>query len=166
MSSCDASICAQSGAGRLFLREATLDSALQPETVMPVQFYGSRRGGERTEAVKRLISAVLEDAVRCFEGNLKARSLVRRQEFREAENWLFRESEREDLFSFENVCDALGVDPNRLRRALSERRENLVAEEMPYPLSRRSPMLRKSSKSVLFGARPHRAKRQTSGRRE
>jgi hypothetical protein len=44
MSSFDASIYPPSGAGRVPLNETSMDSALQPETVMPIQFYGSPSG--------------------------------------------------------------------------------------------------------------------------
>jgi hypothetical protein len=164
MSSFDAGIYPQSGASRAPLQEEpSLHSALQPEAVMPVQFYGARRGGEQVEAVKRLMCAILEDALRCFERNLQACTTLRRREFREAENWLFSRSEGEGLFSFENVCDALGVDPNRLRRAISQRRASVLTCQTPNPLLRRSPVIRASSKSVLLGARANRAKRQPSG---
>jgi hypothetical protein len=163
MSSIDPSIYPQSGALRYPLKEASLDASLQPDSVVPAQFYGARREGKQMEALKRLMCAILEDALRCFERNLGAYAVVRRREFREVENWLFRETKGEGPFSFENVCDALNVDPNRLRRVISERRANILAGRIPSPLSRRSPVRREASKSVLFGGRARRVK-QTSGR--
>jgi hypothetical protein len=163
MSSFDPSIYPQSGALRYPAKEESLDASLQPESVVPAQFYGARRGGEQTEALKRLMCAILEDGLRRFERNLGACAVGRRREFREVENWLFMETESEGPFSFQNVCDALNVDPNRLRRLISERRANILAGRTPSPLSRRSPVVREASKSVLFGGRAHRAK-QTSGR--
>jgi hypothetical protein len=157
MSSFDAGIYPQFGAGRAPLKEASMDSALQLETVMPVQFYGARREGQQVEPVKRLMCAILEDASRCFERNLGARTPVRRREFCEVENWLFREAEK-GPFSFDNVCDALGVDPKRLRRVISARRANILAGGTSTP----SPVTREASKSVLFSGRAHRTK-QTSG---
>ena len=163
MSSFDVGIYPQSGRGRAPLKEASMDSALQSETVMPVQFYGARREGQQVEAVKRLMCAILEDALRCSERNLGAHALVRHREFHEVGNWLFSETEG-GPFSFENVCDALGVDPKRLRRVILGRRANILAGGTPSPLSRRSPVTREASKSVLFGVRAQRAKQQTSGR--
>jgi hypothetical protein len=163
MSSLDASAYQQPGAGSASLKETSLDSALHPEALMPVQFYGARRGGDGMEAVKRLMCAILEDALRCFERNLNASTVVRRREFREAKNWLFSKNKGEGLFAFESVCDTLGVDPNRLRCAISQRRENVLTGATPNPLRRRSPVMRASSKSVPFGVRANRAKQQTSG---
>jgi hypothetical protein len=158
MSTFDAGIYPQSGASRARLQEPSLHSALQPEGVMPVQFYGPRREGEQVEGVKRLMCAILEDALRRFERNLGARAVVRYREFREVENWLFGDTESEGPFSFENVCDALSVDPSRLRRVISERRANILAGGTPTPLSKRTPVMREASKSVLFSGRAHRAK--------
>jgi hypothetical protein len=115
------------------------------------------------EAVKRLMCAILEDALRCFERNHTARTPVRRREFREAENWLFRESAGEGLFSFKNVCHALGVDSNRLRRAMSKRRANALAGETPKPLFRRSPVVRKSSTGAVFAMKASKSAATLSG---
>ena len=164
MNSFDADDYPQFGAGRDLIKEVSLDSALQPETLMPVQFYGARRGGDAMEALKGLMCAILEDALRSFERNLNADTLVRRRELREVENWLFSKNKGEGLFSFESVCDTLDVDPIRLRRAISKRRESALAGGTPNSLLRRSPVMRASTKNALLGARAHRANRQTSGR--
>ena len=84
------------------------------DAVMPVQFYPPRRGSASLEPTLRLMKAILVDAVRCFQRNFEARHRHRQQEFREAEFWIFHDK-RSGPFSFEDVCDALGVDSSRLR---------------------------------------------------
>jgi hypothetical protein len=87
---------------------------LRADAVMPVQFYPARRASVSVEPILRLMDAVLVDAVRCFRRNFEARHRDGRQEFREAQFWIFHDK-RSGPFSFEDVCDALGVDPRRLR---------------------------------------------------
>ncbi len=130
------------------LNDASYSSAFEAESILPVQFFGERRGGARIEPVKRLMSAVLEDAVECFERNLRAPSGSRRRRFLEAEHWLFKGNEGAGLFSFESVCGVLDIHPDGLRRALSQWRETALAAEAPAKL--------------LNGRRCHRTRSQTS----
>ena len=108
------------------------------ESILPAQFFGARRSSAELEPVQRLMSAVLEDAVRCFERNQKSRTASRRRAFLEAEQWLFKDSRGAGLFSFESVCEVLDTDPDRLRRALSRWHETSVAGETMTRLTRRS----------------------------
>ena len=69
---------------------------------------------------RRLLLAVLEDGIRTFLKNARAthgRALNLR---REAYTWLVTD-DRGDVFAFENICEALGIDSSRLRqRVLGE----------------------------------------------
>jgi hypothetical protein len=73
--------------------------------------------GGRLHAVRaerRLMVAILADAIGCFQKNLLARNGKRRRLFLEAEEWI----RSEDVvwpFSFRNICDMLGVDADALR---------------------------------------------------
>jgi hypothetical protein len=119
----------------------------EPATILPVQFFGKGRNG-RTEPVMRLMFAVLDDAVRCFERDLRARSVSRRRRFLEAEDWLFSQNESAGLFSFESVCEVLDIDPDGIRRALWLWRERALSTEGPAKL--------------LYGVRHHQTQRRTS----
>jgi len=63
---------------------------------------------------KALMLAVLEDAIACYAGRLKAPrenpAILRRQ----ARHWLASD-DWESPFSFNNVCEALALDPTSLR---------------------------------------------------
>lgn len=61
-----------------------------------------------------LMKAVLHDAVLCYLGRAKRRRLHPRILAREAERWI-RSEEWESPFSFNNVCEALGLDCERTR---------------------------------------------------
>ena len=90
---------------------------LRSDALMPAQFYPARRGSAAVEPIMRLMGGILADAVRCFQRNFQAKSRSGRQEFREARFWIFHPN-GEGPFSFEDVCDALGIDPRHLRNLI------------------------------------------------
>ena len=74
---------------------------------------------ERTPE-RALMLAVLEDAVACYAGRLKAPRENPRILRRQAAFWLSCE-DWDSPFSFNNVCEALALDPTALReRILSD----------------------------------------------
>ena len=62
--------------------------------------------------------AVLEDAIRCFlgyqDGDYTARN---RLLFADAREWINSPS-RYSVFAFRNLCETIGINPDRLRREL------------------------------------------------
>jgi hypothetical protein len=84
------------------------------DAMLPAQFFSARRGAAAVEPVMRLMSAILIDAVRCFQHNFVAPDRHQRLEFREAQSWIF-DDQGTGPFSFEAVCDTLGIGPHRLR---------------------------------------------------
>ena len=66
---------------------------------------------------ERLMFAVLENAVECFQKHVLARKPSRKQLFQEAEEW-FLDKENEALYSFENICDTFGFHPDHIRKGL------------------------------------------------
>lgn len=88
---------------------------LEPETLLPVQLYGSTQRPLTPE--KRLVIAILADALNCIRRYYATR---RRRNLRagcEAEHWLMSK-DRQWPFSFENVCDVLSIDSHVVRSAL------------------------------------------------
>ena len=61
--------------------------------------------------------AVLGDAVACFQKYSSPRDAREKALFRDAEGW-FLEENIKWLFSFENICDALGFDPEYIRQGM------------------------------------------------
>lgn len=98
---------------------------LRPQLIQSRQFRGKRRRDAQTEPLRRLMAAVLCEAVNRFQRNLFQTSLYKRCEFVEAEFWLFKDQSKA-LFSFNNVCDFLSLDPQHIRRQLSGRRRDQV----------------------------------------
>jgi hypothetical protein len=69
------------------------------------------------EGEERLMLAVLENAVECFQKHVLARKPSRKQLFQEAEEW-FLDKDGEALYSFESICDTLGFHPDHIRKGL------------------------------------------------
>lgn len=69
------------------------------------------------EPEEKLLFALLNDAVYCFQHHFGARSRAGMKLFFAAEQWLMQ-SDDDWPFSFENVCQHLGIEPSLLRGAL------------------------------------------------
>src|SRR5262245_42008978 len=69
------------------------------------------------EGEERLMLAVLESAVEDFQKYVPARKTRGKQLFQHAEDW-FLEKDSEELFSFENICETLGLHPDHIRKGL------------------------------------------------
>jgi hypothetical protein len=77
------------------------------------QFFTNRLyGGE-----ERLMLAVLQDAVECFQEHVLAQYVWEKKLFQEAEEWIL-EKNSDWPFSFENICEALQLNPDYIRRGL------------------------------------------------
>ena len=115
----------------------------QPDTVLAPQFFATlRRQAPRKKGEWLLIIAILEDAIFCFQKYLIARDPHGQRMFREAWDWLMVPQPRpipkqEDAtgFSFEYICDVLGLEPDYLRRGLREWGDAHLAKGMEQVLS-------------------------------
>jgi hypothetical protein len=97
--------------------EEKVTSLFQPDTLLPDQFMDTFRRKSHLEPEKKLMLAVLEDAIACYQKYLFARDAKGRALFQETEEWIVEKS-GDWLFSFANVCDTLGFDPDYLREGL------------------------------------------------
>jgi hypothetical protein len=89
----------------------------QPDTLLPTQFFDRSRRRSEHEGERRLMIAILEDAVDVYRKQANARDERGRQLFAEAETWI-EDGDRSWLFSFQNICDVLDIDADYLRRGL------------------------------------------------
>jgi hypothetical protein len=99
---------------------------LQPNTVHPTQFFA---GLERIHAhcgERRLMVAVLEEAFSVYCKHVLARRPKFRRLFAEAEAW-FESDDRSWVFSFERICETLGLDAGRVRELTRERKRQTLA---------------------------------------
>lgn len=94
------------------------------------KYLDTFRRSEYLEPEKALLLALLEDAIHCYRKFAAARNRLARQQFQEAEQWLMGGGDGW-VFSFENVCELLGLDPEYVRRGLREAAERPAAERRP-----------------------------------
>ena len=89
----------------------------QPDTLLPTQYYETFHNKAALLPEKRLMLAVLEDAIGCFKNSMFAQGRRQATLFRDADSWIL--GENNDLFfSFENICETLGIEPAYLRQKL------------------------------------------------
>jgi len=113
----------------------TFAHLLQPDTLLPSQYFTALKRKGQHEPERRLAIAVLQDAVDCYQKHLRARDRKARQLFLDAEEWITSD-DRSWPFSFDNVCDLLQINPEYLRRGLSvwkERQLNAPTDRKVIP---------------------------------
>jgi hypothetical protein len=91
---------------------------LQPLLFLPEQFFTA--GHHSTTAwtgERRLMFAVLQDAVACWFRYRHARTEYGREVFREIREW-FWDTDQEWLFGFESICTHLELNAEYFRRKL------------------------------------------------
>jgi hypothetical protein len=101
------------------------------DTTLGDQYFATFRRGEHLEPEKALLLAILEDAIHCYRKYRAARDRAGRERFREAEQWIMEKGD-DWLFSFENVCELLGLDPQFIRRGVRELNANPTASERAH----------------------------------
>lgn len=93
-------------------------SLFQPDILIPSQYLATTKSKNYQESEKKLMLAVLEDALWCFQnGLLRRENKKRRVLSMEAEEWIMEESGGW-LFSFNEICQMLGLEPKYLRKRL------------------------------------------------
>jgi hypothetical protein len=102
------------------MEESARAHPMAPDILTLPQYYdGMHRDNPETYAIKRLMFAVLADAVRCFHTYAQARSRAGRRMFGEAEWWI-SDRDSEGPFTFQAICETLGIEPDRLRDGLHQ----------------------------------------------
>ena len=96
------------------------------------------------EGEERLMLAVLENAVEYFQKYVLARKPSGKQLFREAEEW-FLDKEGEALYSFESICETLGLHPDHIRKGLMVWKEAKLKLASVDPQQAARPKLRRGT---------------------
>lgn len=133
-----------------------------PDVILRSQFF-ELVGTRSLSSEQRLMLAVLADAINVVQEYGGSASLRKRNSFNEAWNWFFTKGITCPL-SFDNVCDALGMDAQALRWRLSE----LVAGRGNAPLRLRLKEASRMQRLTVNRVRrrdPRRMRRAKLGRR-
>ena len=85
--------------------------------ILPSQYFDVS-GGHRLTAEQRLMLALLADAINVYQQGAVSKATRKRLLYIDAERWIMAASVDPHAFSFDTVCDALGINPSVLRRKL------------------------------------------------
>ena len=83
------------------------------------RYLDTLRRSEYFEPEKLLLAAILEDAIQDYRDFRQANDKSGKARFHEAERWLMSEGDGW-IFSYDNVCDLLGLDRRYVRHAIRE----------------------------------------------
>jgi hypothetical protein len=104
------------------LPEETVANLFGPAVILPAQFTEQMGAKQSDRGEKRLMLAVLEEAVATYQRNVDAKTRHGQRVFREAEEWI-RTTNSAWPFAFENICHALEIEPEFLRGGLEAWKE-------------------------------------------
>ena len=123
-------------------RENSMNSLLQVDTRVLLEYLERVRRTTFQDPERVLMVAVLRDAITCLEKYAAFRSLRNKRLFHESIEWILSD-DCESLFSFNNVCEAVGVNFGYLRRVLIRMSER---SSSPAPgLRRRVALIRQTA---------------------
>jgi hypothetical protein len=143
--------------------EERVTSLFQPDTLLPDQYFETFRRKFHLEPEKKLMLAILEDAVACFQKYIFARDGKGKALFREAEEWV--EGRNADgIFSFDSVCEMLSFDPAYLRGGLISWKEKAQAQHTHAKVYQLAPQRKKSRRGVSVSGRSHQRIRRAASR--
>lgn len=92
-----------------------LGGIFEPDVIIPEEFIGTGkelRGGER-----RLMAAILSDGIESYIAHVATARPGRDEQVNDAWEWVHTK-DYSYVFSFDNVCECLGIDPDYLRLGL------------------------------------------------
>lgn len=108
--------------------DGVLPRLIEPEILLPSQFFNPVHTHSILEGERRLMLAILEDGVSCFQKYAGATRQRGRRLFQEAEDWLFSDGDPEWPFSFLSICSVLGFNPEYFRMRLEMWKEELLSQ--------------------------------------
>jgi hypothetical protein len=104
-----------------------IGSLFEPDTLLSAQYFETLRRKTLLEPEKRLMLAVLEDAINCFQDHLFAQGGRGKRLFAEAEEWIL-EKDGDWTFSFDSICQMLGFNPEYVRWGLLKWKEKNLSK--------------------------------------
>ncbi len=144
--------------------EERVTTLFQPDTLLPDQYFDTFRRKLHLEPEKKLMLAILEDAVACYQKHVVARDGKGKALFHEAEAWV-EEKSTDEVFSFDSVCEMLGFDADYLRQGLTAWKERARIEHTtPMKVHEVAPQRKKSRRNMATSARSRQRMRRAASR--
>ncbi len=126
--------------------EDQLASVLQADIMVPSQYFDRVRSEDSSQPEKRLMLAVMENAIGTFQKSIYAATRRQRRLLKETEEWI-HSFDTSWPVSFENICDSLGIEAEYLRSGLAQwKGTQLEQYEVRGEPLHRSPLRRMSSR--------------------
>jgi hypothetical protein len=136
-----------------------------PETVFATAYDvspGTFRRQLHLEPEKKLMLAVLEDAIACFQKYAFTRDRKGKMLFQEAEFWV-QNTNSDWPFSFANVCETLVFDPDYLRQGLAKWKAAKLESRAKAKIYQLAPRNGKRRRGIaVIGRAKHRLRRVVS----
>ena len=143
--------------------EERVTSLFQPDTLLPDQYLDTYRRKLHLEPEKKLMLAILEDAIACFQKYVSATDAKGKALFQEAEDWI-QQAAGEGVFAFDSICEGLGLSPDYIRRGLATWKENSLAQRSQAKVYRLAPRSRKHKRRVALSRRSGQRLRRAASR--
>ena len=104
------------------IMEDRTPTPLEPDTLVPAQYFDCIGADAAFQPEKRLMLAVLEDAIATFQRHVLSQTRRGKQLVEEVEEWT-ADAGGQWPFSFENICAALDLEPEYLRAGMARWKE-------------------------------------------
>ena len=109
------------------LVEEQASSVLEADLIVPSQFFDRIKAERSAQPEKRLMLAVMEDAIATFQKSVPGATRRQRRLLRETEEWI-GSADNTWPFSFENICAALDIEADYLRKGIKRWKGVLLSE--------------------------------------
>jgi hypothetical protein len=101
--------------------EATTRFGYVPDCINAREYAHTLQRREFSDPEHRLMFVILQDALKCLDKYALTKNSTSNTLFRETEAWVFTRSD-DWVFSFDNVCAALGFNPEYIRKGVMRRK--------------------------------------------
>jgi hypothetical protein len=111
-------------------------SLFEPDTLLSTQYFENLRS-KTLVPERKLMLAVLQDAINCFQANVMAQSGRRKKLFKDTEDWIMAQDDNW-IFSFVSICEILRLNPEYVRRGLLRWKEKKLTRRAPQSRGERT----------------------------
>jgi len=111
--------------------DTTVERFVGLNQILPCQYFDVS-GGHRLTGEQRLMLALLADALNVYQQGVLSRNTRKRLLFIDAERWITASAASRHAFSFDTVCDALGINSSMLRRRMLAWKHQLRRNAEPH----------------------------------
>lgn len=106
---------------RKLLRDPAVLAEPSPTIIVPEQFFDLTPGRQVPAGIRRLMVAILDDAICVYRKHQHAVTRDKQRLYHRTRRW-FESNDSSFVFSYLRITEALGLEPDLIRRALRPRR--------------------------------------------